>query len=63
MSREIKIFHSFEEQEKYFLGYFFSLSASERLKELSLIQKKNFKNFLEPQVKKITIQKTFPNGY
>jgi len=63
MKREIKIFRSFEEQEKYFLEYFNSLTPSERLKALSELQKKNYKDFLKPSVKKITIRKSFSNGH
>lgn len=63
MGREIKIFKSFEEQEKYFQEYFFSLSPSERLKKLSELQKRNFKNFLKPTPRQITIHKFSQDGY
>lgn len=64
MKREIKIFRSFEEQEQYFLKYFMSLTPSERLKALSGLQKKNYKDFNKPSPKKITVQKYyFANGY
>ena len=63
MKREIKIFKTFEEQEAYFLEYFFSLTASERLKALAALQKKNSKDFNKPALKKITIQKHFVYGY
>jgi hypothetical protein len=64
MKREIKIFKSFEEQEKYFLDYFMGLTPSERLKALAALQKKNYKGFLNPSVKKITVHKHyFANGY
>lgn len=63
MKREIKIFKTFEEQEQYFLEYFFSLTASERLKALAALQKKNYKDFNKPSLKKITIQKHFVHGY
>ena len=64
MKREIKIFKSFEEQEMYFLQYFMSLTPSDRLKALAVLQKKNFKNFLTSSPKKITIHKQyFANGY
>lgn len=63
MKREIKIFKSFEEQELYFLKYFFQLTPSERLKALSELQKKNNKDFLKPSQKKITIKKYFLVGY
>ncbi|MGC4037545.1 MAG: hypothetical protein QM764_16405 [Chitinophagaceae bacterium] len=63
MERKIKIFKSFEEQERYFLEYFISLSPSGRLKALAELQKKNYKDFLKPFVKKITIQKHFADGH
>lgn len=64
MNREIKIFKSFEEQEIYFLEYFMKLTPTERLKALAELQKKNYKDFLKPSPKKITIHKTyFANGY
>ena len=57
------MFKSFEEQEKYFLAYFVSLSPSERLKALAELQKKNFKNFTAPSPKKITLHKHFFYGH
>ena len=63
MKREIKIFKSFEEQEMYFLEYFYSKTPSERLKALAELQKKNNKDFLKPSPKKITIRKHYLNGY
>ncbi len=63
MEKRIRIFKSFEEQENYFLEYFFLQTPSERLKALSSLQKKNNKNFLKPSQKKITIQKHFLNGH
>ena len=57
------MFKSFEEQEKYFLAYFVSLSPSERLKALAELQKKNFKNFTAPSPKKITVYKHFVYGH
>jgi hypothetical protein len=63
MKREIKIFKSFEEQELYYLMYFASLSPSQRLKALSDLQKANYKDFMKPSPKKITVQKHFDNGY
>lgn len=64
MKREIRIFNSFEEQEKYFLDYFISLTPSERLRSLAELQKNNYKDFGKASVKKITIQKHyFANGY
>ena len=59
MERVIKKFNSFEEQEIYFLQYFFELSPSDRLKALAELQKKNNKDFLKPSPKKITIRKYF----
>ena len=59
MERLIKKFNSFEEQEIYFLQYFFELSPSDRLKALAELQKKNNKDFLKPSPKKITIRKHF----
>ncbi len=63
MKREIKIFKSFEEQEAYFLDYFYALTPSERLKALAELQKKNNKNFLRPAQRKITVKKHFSDGY
>jgi hypothetical protein len=63
MKKEIKIFKSFEEQEHYFLEYFFLLTPSERLKALAELQKKNNKDFLKPSQKKITVKKHFSDGY
>jgi hypothetical protein len=63
MKREIRIFKSFEEQEKYFLSYFISLSPSERLKALSELQKKNHKDFTKPSPKKITVYKNSWYGH
>ncbi len=63
MERVIKKFNSFEEQENYFLEYFFSLTPLDRLKALSALQKKNNKNFLKPSPKKITIRKHFVYGH
>jgi hypothetical protein len=64
VKREIRIFKSFEEQERYFLDYFMHLSPSERLQSLAALQKKNFKDFFQPSAKIITIRKHyFANGY
>ena len=64
MKREIRIFKSFEEQERYFLEYFFKLTPKERLRALGELQKKNYKDFLKPSLKKITIRKNyFANGH
>ena len=59
MAKSIKIFKSFEEQEMYFLKYFFLQTPSERFKALAALQKRNNKDFLIPSVRKITIQKHF----
>jgi len=61
MKKEMHIFKSFEEQEMFFLEYFFHLTPSERLKALTRIQKKNIEYKEEP-VKKITIRKHFIYG-
>ena len=63
MEKRVKIFKSFEEQEKYFLEYFFLQTPSERLKALAELQKKNNKDFLNPSPKQITIQKYYLNGH
>ena len=63
MKREIKIFKSFEEQEMYLLEYYFLKTPSERLQALSDLQKLNYKDFLKPSPKKITIQKQLLNGH
>ena len=63
MKREIKIFRTFEEQERYFLEYFVLLTPSERLKALAQLQKKIYKDFLKPSAKKITIHKHFLDGH
>lgn len=63
MEKRVKIFKSFEEQEQYFLEYFYLQTPSERLKALADLQKKNNKDFLKPSQKKITIQKHFPDGH
>lgn len=63
MEKRIKIFKSFEEQENYFLEYFFLQTPSERLKALANLQIKNNKDFLKPSIKKITVQKHFLNGH
>jgi len=63
MAKSIKIFRSFEEQERYFLDYFFQLNPSQRLKALADLQKKNYKGFNAPSAKIITIKKDFSDGY
>ena len=62
MEKLIKKFKSFEEQENYFLQYFYELSPSDRLKALAVLQKRNNKDFLNPSPKKITIRKHFVYG-
>lgn len=57
MEKIIKIFKSFEEQEAYFLSYFYDLTPSQRLQALAKIQKKN--NPPKKSDKKITISKHF----
>ncbi|MGN6193792.1 MAG: hypothetical protein ACTHOB_02570 [Ginsengibacter sp.] len=61
MKKKIHIFKSLEEQEMFFLEYFFHLNPSDRLKALSKIQKKNI-DYNEEPVKKITIRKHFVYG-
>ncbi len=61
MTKRIKIFKSFEEQELFFLRYFIELTPSERLQALAKIQKKN--NPEKASTKKITIRKHFIHGY
>lgn len=63
MEKRIKVFESFDEQENYFLEYFFSLSPLDRLRALSTLQKKNNNNFLQSSPRKITIKKHFVYGY
>lgn len=63
MAKELKIFKSFEEQELYFLEHFASLTPSARLKSLSELQKKNYKDFTKRNQKIITVQKYFINGH
>ncbi len=64
MKGTLKKFNSFEEQERYFLEYFFNLTPSERLRSLAALQKKNYKDFNKPSPKKLTVQKHyFANGY
>ena len=62
MSKSIRIFKSFEEQEMYFLEHLVHLTPSERLQALARIQKRNNKDCQEP-VKKITIRKHFHYGH
>jgi len=63
MEKRIQIFKSFEEQEQYFLDYFFLKNPSERLQALAQLQKKNNKSFLQPSERTITIHKRFSDGY
>ncbi|MGB8194613.1 MAG: hypothetical protein WCF67_21960 [Chitinophagaceae bacterium] len=62
MSKAIRIFKSFEEQEMFFLKYFAELTPSERLQALAKLQKKNNPDN-GPSSKKITILKHFIYGY
>ena len=56
--REIKIFKTFEEQEMYFLEYFYHLTPSERLQALSKLQKENLRSEFEKKpLKKIKLHK------
>lgn len=59
MDKSIRIFKSFEEQEMFYLEYFFQMTPSERLQELARVQKKNNKDPDQKVVKKITIKKHF----
>ena len=59
MERVIKKFNSFEQQENYFLQYFYELSPSDRLKALADLQKRINKDFLKPSPKIVTIRKHF----
>lgn len=63
MDRKIKIFKSFEEQERYFLEYFATLSPSHRLQALAKLQKKNQHQLENKNPKKITIRKHFVYGH
>lgn len=51
MKGKLRKFNSFEEQERYFLEYFFNLTPSERLRSLAALQKKNYKDFNKPSPK------------
>ena len=63
MGKSIHIFKSFEEQEMFFLKYFFDQSPSERLQALAKLQKQNNKDLDQKKIKKITIKKHFIYGY
>jgi hypothetical protein len=64
VERQIKIFKTFEEQEMYFLEYFFNLTPSERLQALTKLQEQNLrKDFLQKPQKKITLHKEFMYGH
>lgn len=63
MAKSIKIFKSFEEQELYFLKYFFELSPSERLQALSKIVRQNKEVKSSGFLKKVTIKKHFIYGH
>jgi hypothetical protein len=63
VENRIRIFKTFEEQERYFLQYFFQLTPSERLQSLAALQKKNYPNFLKPSGRLLTVHKQyFANG-
>lgn len=62
MGKSIKIFKSFEEQEFFFLKYFYDQSPSERLQALARLQKKNYPLLPNP-VRKITLKKHFVYGH
>jgi hypothetical protein len=62
MEKKIKIFKSFEEQEAWFLEYFFNLTPSERLQALAKIQKINAAPVTTSE-KKIIIRKHFVYGH
>ena len=62
--RKIKIFKTFEEQEMYFLEYFFNMTPSERLQALAKLQGQNLrKDFLQRPQKKIMLHKEFVYGH
>ena len=63
MAKSIKIFKSFEEQELYFLKYFFDLSPSERLQALAKMMRQNKSADSSIPSKKITIKKHFIYGH
>jgi len=63
MGKSIKIFKSLEEQELFFLQYFATLTASERLQALARLQKMNYKGYYPKPEKKITIRKHFNYGH
>jgi hypothetical protein len=63
MAKSIRVFKSFEEQELFFLQYFFTLTPSERLKALAQLQKESLKNQPQSPQKKITIRKHFIYGH
>ncbi|MEO7443993.1 MAG: hypothetical protein ABIT96_07640 [Ferruginibacter sp.] len=63
MKREVRIFSTVEEQEKYFLQHFYRLGYSERLLSLFDLQKKNYPGFTDLSPRKITIKKSTVNGY
>ncbi len=63
MSKSIRIFKSFEEQELFFLEYFSKLTPSDRLQALTLLQNRNKEKFYQKPRKKITIRKHFIYGH
>ncbi|MBD0288136.1 MAG: hypothetical protein M3342_12195 [Bacteroidota bacterium] len=62
MGKAINIFKSFEEQELFFLTYFFHLTPSERLRALAKLQEKNQPANHLP-VKEIRLRKHFIYGH
>lgn len=63
MSKSIRVFKSFEEQEMFFLKYFADLTPSGRLQALAKLQKQNHKYSDIKPTKKITVLKHFLYGY
>ena len=62
--RKIKIFKTFEEQEMYFLEYFYNLTPSERLQALAKLQKDNLKSEFQKKPQKIIrLHKPPPYGH
>lgn len=63
MSKGIRVFKSFEEQELFLLRYFADLTPSERLQALAKLQKQNNKSADSKPTRKITLLKHFIYGY
>jgi hypothetical protein len=63
MSKSIRIFKSFEEQEMFFLEYFARLTPSERLQALAKLQKQQEVHSDKKNIKKITLRKHFVYGH